>query len=138
MRFLENWLNKLEEKRSDDLNPRRNRQIHEKIRQYLQGIPDENRSAFDHLLAEYLSGRMRERLEATGLSRVAIFLGRSDCFRSIDIEGIVGKYYINLQIESDSFSLAFYESGPDEYVDYPLPSPDQPYDAVKTLIATLS
>ena len=55
MRFLKDWLNRLEEKQSDDLNPRRNRQLHEEIRLYLDDIPDENRSAFDHLLSEYLS-----------------------------------------------------------------------------------
>lgn len=41
MLFLKNWLNHPEEKQSDDLNPRRNRQLHEEIRLYLDGIPDE-------------------------------------------------------------------------------------------------
>lgn len=138
MYFLKDWLNKLDEKRSDDLNPRRNRQVHEEIRQYLQGIPDKNRSAFDHLLAEYLSGRMRKRFVAIGLSRVAIFIDWHDFHCGIDIEARFGKYYINLQIEPASFSLAFYEYGPDEYEDFPLLSPDQPYGAVKSLIEKLS
>lgn len=138
MRFLKNWLNRLEEKRSTDLNPRRNRQVHEEIRLYLSGIPAENRSAFDHLLDEYLSGRMRERLEAIGLNRISIFIGWNDFHRAIDIEGIFGKYYINLQIEPDSFSIASYEYGPDEYEDYPLLSPDQPYAAAKELTEKLS
>ena len=138
MSVIRSLLNKLEEKRSDDLNPRRNRQLHEEIQQHLQGIPDENRSAFDHLLGEYLSGRMRERLIAIGLNRIVITVSRHDFPCSIDIEGIWNRYYINLQIEPDSFSLAFYESGPDEYEDYPLTSPDQPYEKLKKLIKELS
>ena len=138
MLFLKNWLSYFEEKQSDDLNPRRNRQLHEEIRQYLQGIPAKNRSAFDHLLSEYLSGRMRERLEASGLNRIVICIARPDFRLGIDIEGRFGKHYINLQIEPDSFSLAFYEFGPDEYEDCPLSSPDQPYDTIKNLMEKLS
>ena len=138
MLFLKNWLSNLEVKQSDDLNSRRNRQRREEIRLYLDGIPDKNRSAFDHLLSEYLSGRMRERLEASGLNRIVICTGRPDFRLGIDIEARFGKYYINLQIEPASFSLAFYEYGPDEYEDFPLLSPDQPYAAVKALAEKLS
>ena len=138
MQSLKKLLTKLAEKQSTDLKSRRNQKLHEEIQLHMSGLPSENRSVFEHLLDEYLSGRMRERLKALGLNRIVISAGWQDFYRGIDIEGIFGKYYINLQIETDFFSLAFYEYGPEEYEDYPLTSPDQPYDELKRLIEKLS
>ncbi|MBQ7321014.1 MAG: hypothetical protein IJW99_02860 [Clostridia bacterium] len=108
-----------------------------KIQKYLEQKEDDNKCAFDDLLSDYLDGSLKENLALVKIERAEIHIDWFDDLKCIGIQGRYKKYYMDLQIYPNEFSVSFDPDEPDEDVRYPLESKEQVYrilsDTVKKL-----
>ena len=100
---------------------------------HLNAVPEEARSPFEHLLANWLSGQMEARIRLLGVRRLKIHVSWNDGPQVIYIEGLLGERYLELEIEPLTFSYACSDIEPDDYIDLPLDSPEQPYAVISHL-----
>lgn len=100
---------------------------------HLNAVPEEARSPFEHLLADWLSGQMEARIRLLGVRRLKIHISWNDGPQGIYIEGLIGERYLELEIEPLTFSYACSDIEPDDYIDLPLDSPEQPYAVISHL-----
>ena len=93
-------------------------------------------SPFDELLADYISGKMKEQLENMGVKKVDLHVDWHDDIKDSDIiiQGRINKYYVESQIEPEEFGIGCDPEEPDEYSYHPLESREGLYSAFeKTL-----
>lgn len=102
---------------------------------HLNGIPKEDRSPFDCLLADWMDGRMKNRLKELGVRRLSVHIGWQDNSRGIYIEGRLGERYLELEIEPFEFSYACSDIEPDDHLSLPLQSAEQIYAVIEHLAA---
>ena len=109
-----------------------------KIKAYLNSLGDD-KSPFDLLLSDYISGAMEKELRAKGIGRISTHI---DWHKDLKCIGIQGKYmcyytYIDILIYSDEFSIAYDFGEADDGVTYPLVSRDQVYETLYGIIKTI-
>ena len=97
-----------------------------KLQAYLNGRSTAN-NVFDILLGDYLSGNLKKALEEFGITRIDFCIDWSDDMKCIAIQGKYQKYYMDLQIYPDEFSLSFDPIEPDDDVIHLLESKEQVY-----------
>ncbi len=105
------------------------------INAYLRSLTDP--TAFDHLLSDTANKTMESRLRDIGLSHIDIHTGWHPQYRCIDIRARHGDYYLDIQIEPDTYSFAADLDEPDEGIDIPLVSADAFYKDVLHRIKSL-
>ena len=88
-------------------------------------------SPFDELLADCLSGSMKETLTNFGIRKVSVHIDWLPGYRCIGVQGVYHGSYLDLQIERDSISIGYDPVEPDEHCRYPLESREQVYTLVK-------
>lgn len=84
-------------------------------------------TAFDALLADWLSGRLRDSLAGLGLKRMEIHVDWLQDYQCIGIQGRADEYYVDIQIEPAAFAVACDRVEPDDPVEFPLESAGQFY-----------
>ena len=87
-----------------------------KIRDYLSGL-GENKSTFDMLLEDYLSGELKMDLQKIGLTRIELGV---DLFHTIWMQAKYGDYFVDIHIYTDEISIALDLDEADDGIDYPL------------------
>lgn len=108
-----------------------------KIQKYLEQKADDNKCAFDLLLSDYLDRSLKEYLASIGIKKADIHIDWFDDIKCIGIQGGYKKYYIDLQIYPNEFSISFDLDEPDEDVIYPLESKEQIYRVLSDIIKSL-
>ena len=108
-----------------------------KIKQYIENISDDERTSFDLLLCEYISGKLKSNLDTIGIHRIEIYIDWLDDIKCIGVQGKVNNYYVDIRIYQNEFCISCDEVEPDDDVNYPLESEEQLYDIIKKTIDNL-
>lgn len=90
-----------------------------------------NLSPFDELLADYLSGKMKDQFLAFGMKKVEIHIDWLTDYQCIGVQGVYHYSYLDLQIEPTEFSIGYDPNEPDEHANYPLESKEQVYSVIE-------
>ena len=88
---------------------------------------------FDELLADFLSGKMKDSFSALGIRKVEIHIDWLPDYRCIGVQGTFNHNYLDLQIEPTEFSVGYDSAEPDNHVYFPLENKNQVYTVVKQL-----
>lgn len=91
-------------------------------------------SAFDSLLSDYLDKTLQREFVRIGIRRLQIYLDWLADLKSIDIQGKYLKYFFEVRIEPNQFSISHDPDEPEEYIEYPLSSKEQLYLEVEKTI----
>lgn len=87
-----------------------------KIRNYLSEVGD-NKSTFDMLLEDYLSGELKGIFQNLGLTGIELGV---DLFHTIWMQAKYGDFFVEVQMHSDEFGIAVDLDEADDDVFYPL------------------
>ena len=104
-----------------------------KIKKYLEQ-KNEDKSAFDFLLSDYLDGALKQKLTATGIGKIAIYIDWLDDMKCIGIQGRYSQYYLDIQIYQNEFTISYDLDEADEEIEYPLESKEQFYSVFLNII----
>ena len=105
-----------------------------KIKTYLN-VKEEMFTPFDHLLSDYLSGELKNRLDGLGLQRLSIYIDWLPDYKCINIQGRYQKNYVDIQIEPSSFSIGCDPVEPDDHTEFVLEDLEQFYTAIRATIS---
>ena len=108
-----------------------------RILKYLQEKNGDALSAFDELLKQAVDGAMETKLGEIGLSSVSIHVDFSMDYRCIDVQSRYCRYYVEMQIEPEVFTVAYDLDEADDYTSYPLLRPEGFYDAIKQVVRAI-
>ncbi|MGN1480506.1 hypothetical protein [Porcipelethomonas sp.] len=88
----------------------------DKIRRYLDIIKTSgNFSAFEFLLSDYLSGKLKQKLSEIGFSKIEIYVDWLENYKCINIQGkSKSDIYIDFQAEKNEFFIALSKDEPDD------------------------
>ena len=98
-----------------------------KIRDYLSDLGD-NKSTFDMLLEDYLSGELKMDFQKMGLTKIELGV---DLFHTIWMQAKYGDYFVDIHIYTDEISIALDLDEADEGVDYPLTDKKEMMEIIK-------
>lgn len=112
-----------------------------KITEYLEAKKQEEYTAFDRLLAEYLSSVLKEKMQSFGIQKVDIYIDWSengkqgdDYSKCIGIMGRFREYYVDSQIYPKEFFFTIDPDEPDETEFIPLESAEQYYTYIQATL----
>ena len=108
-----------------------------KIQKYLNQKAESDKNTFDFLLCNYLDGTLKTDLESLGIAKNEIHIDWLDDIKCIGIQGRYKKYFADIQIYPDEFSISFDLDEPDDDVTYTLESKEQVYRVISEMVATL-
>ena len=108
-----------------------------KIAAYLQGIPSGEKTTFDLLLADYLDGTLKSRLESMGITKLEIYIDWHLDSKSISLQGRYKQYYMDACIDPDAYFVEFDMDEPDGEETYPLESREAVYQKFSGMILAL-
>ena len=108
-----------------------------KIQKYLEQKAESDKNVFDFLLCNYLDGTLKTDLELLGITKNEIHIDWLDEIKCIGIQGRYNKYFVDIQIYPDEFSISFDLDEPDDEITYILESKEQVYRVLSETIDTL-
>ena len=108
-----------------------------KIQKYLEQKTESDKTTFDFLLCNYLDGTLKTDLESVGITGTEIHIDWLDDIKCIGIQGRYKKYFADIQIYPDEFSISFDLDEPDDDITYTLESKKQLYRVISETIAML-
>ena len=108
-----------------------------KIQKHLEQKTESDKTTFDFLLCNYLDGTLKTDLESVGITRNEIHIDWLDDIKCIGIQGRYKKYFADVQIYPDEFSISFDLDEPDDDITYALESKEQLYRVISETIAML-
>lgn len=88
---------------------------------------------FDALLEDVLSGRMKQKMEAIDVKKIAIYIDWLPEYQCINLSGVHRRNQLDLQIEPSAFHIGCDPDEPDEHQFYPLNSAEQLYSIVQQI-----
>lgn len=95
-------------------------------------------SAFDGLLSDYMSGELKAGLLKLGVEKPEIHIDWLDDYRCIEVQGKYRKYYVELQVEKNEFSICYDADEPDDPQIYLLETKEQVYSVLEDILKKLS
>ena len=107
-----------------------------KIKTYLNNI-EGMYTPFDHLLSDYLSGELKNRLAGLGLQDISIHVDWLPDYKCINIQGRYLKNYVDIQIEPTRFSIGCDPDEPDEHSEVFLENRQQFYNVMTAQLAAV-
>lgn len=105
-----------------------------KIAHYLDSISADQFTPFDHLLYDYLHDELNARLSQLHINKLKYHIDWLDDYRCIAIGGECNQLFINIQIESAEFSIAYDADEPEDYASHTLIEKEQFYQTVETTL----
>ena len=108
-----------------------------RIRAYLQKLSQDEMTAFDCLLCDYLSGALAKEIAAMGICRAEICIDWYEDVKCIGVQGKYQRYYVDLQIYPEMFMLSADPDEPECERDIPLNSKEQLYSCVAEALLAL-
>lgn len=97
----------------------------------------DNLSPFDIILSDYLSGSLDLKMCQLSVKRITIHIDWLADYKCINIQGTVDDYYLDIQIEPFSFSVAYDKAESDVATEYLLKSPADFYKKTETIIQNI-
>lgn len=91
-----------------------------KLIEYLTKKEDKALTAFDMILSDYVAGSLKENLQDFGMNKINIYIDWQSNYKCINIQGKVDDYYFDIQIEPETFSLAYDKDEPDDATEFVL------------------
>ncbi len=91
-------------------------------------------TAFDTILSDYLSGSLKERLHELAMKKISIHIDWLSDYKCINIQGNVSDYYFDIQIEAETFSIAYDKDEPDDATEFVLQDVSSFYTAIENAI----
>lgn len=107
-----------------------------KIQTYLDRVGN-SKTAFDILLSDYFDGSIKKNLAAIGFEKISINIDWLDDYKCIGIQCKYQRYYVDIQIHNDEFSVSYDLDEPDEDIFYTLDSREQFYQALEDMLKTI-
>ena len=104
-----------------------------KIQVYLNNLGD-SKTTFDLLLFDYLDGSIKKDLESIGFEKISIHIDWLNDYKCIGIQCKYQRYYVDIQIHNDEFSVSYDIDESDEDIIYPLESKEQMYKDLSNVI----
>lgn len=108
-----------------------------KIAHHLDSIPANQFTPFDHLLYDYLHGELNARLSQMHISELKYHIDWLDDYKCIEVDGVCNQVFINIQIESAEFSIAYDADEPDDYTSHALLGKEQFYQTVEAAVSEI-
>lgn len=108
-----------------------------KIQKYLNQKAESDKNAFDFLLCNYLDGTLKTELESLGITRNEIHVDWFDDVKCIGIQGRYKKYFADIQIYLNEFSVSFDSDEPNDDISYAFKCKEQLYNVISETINTL-
>ena len=108
-----------------------------KIQTYLEQKTESDKTTFYFLLCDYLDGTLKTDLESLGITKNQIHIDWLDDIKCIGLQGRYKKYFADIQIYPDEFSISFDLDEPDDDITYAFESKDQLYRMISETISTL-
>lgn len=105
-----------------------------KIAHYLDSISADQFTPFDHLLYDYLHDELNARLSQLHINKLKYHIDWLDDHRCIVIDGECNQLFINIQIESAEFSIAYDADEPEDYASHTLIEKELFYQTVETTL----
>lgn len=105
-----------------------------KIAHHLDSIPTDQFTPFDHLLYDYLHGELNARLSQMHISELKYHIDWLDDYKCIEVDGKCNQLFINIQIESAEFSIAYDADEPDDYTSHALLDKEKFYQTVEATV----
>ena len=105
---------------------------------YMNGITDAERSAFDSLVSDYLSGVLKTDILACGITKIEIHVDWFDDIKCIGIAGRYGRFFVQIDIYPEAFDVRYDQDEPDEAENHPLESKEQVYSILKEKIELMN
>ena len=87
-----------------------------KIQKYLEQKAESDKNAFDFLLCNYLNGTLKTDLELLGITKNEIHIDWLDDIKCIGIQGRYNKYFADIQIYPNEFSISFDLDEPESHI----------------------
>ena len=104
-----------------------------KIEKYLADKKAEERTAFDEMLSDYLSGELKRKLESFGMRKVDIHIDWLPKYKCMGAQGKAGGFW-NIQIDPTEFLISFDKDEPDDDNFYPLESKAKTYEIIERMV----
>lgn len=109
-----------------------------KLMEYLsKRQADKALTAFDTILSDYLSGSLKERLHDLTMERISIHMDWLPDYKCMSIQGKVNDYYFDIQIEPETFTIAWDQDEPDDAVEFVLQDVSSFYGAIENVISKI-
>lgn len=109
-----------------------------KVRRYLaERRAAGTETAFDRLLADWLCGGLAAVLCESGMTVLELHIDWLKMYRCIEVVGRYEAYLIEIQIEPDSYAVAYDADEPDDAVTWPLESAEAFYAQIRRLLTQL-
>ena len=105
-----------------------------KIAHYLDSISADQFTPFDYLLYDYLHDELNAILSQLHINKLKYHIDWLDDYRCIAIDGECNQLFINIQIESAEFSIAYDADEPEDYASHTLIEKEQFYQTVETTL----
>lgn len=105
-----------------------------KIAHHLDSISADQFTPFEHLLYDYLHGELNARLSQMHISKLKYHIDWLHDYRCIAVDGECNQLFINIQIESSEFSIAYDAEEPDDYISHTLHEKEQFYQTVEAAV----
>ena len=109
-----------------------------KIQKYLESISVENRTPFEQLLQDYLSGDLKNKLNNIGINKISIHIDWLDDYKCMGIQAKYNEYYMDCQIFENEFTLAFDLDEADDDAEYLLKDREYFYSIISKAIETIA
>ena len=106
-----------------------------KIIEYLSSRhADKALTTFDAILSDYISGSLEERLRELAMKKISIYVDWLSDYKCITIQGKVSNYYFDIQIEPETFSIAYDKDEPDDATEFVLQDIQSFYNILENVI----
>ena len=91
-------------------------------------------TTFDTILSDYLSGSLKGRLHELDMKKISIHIDWLSDYKCINIQGKVSDYFFDIQIEPQTFSIAFDKDEPDYATEFVLQDVPSFYSVIENAI----
>ena len=108
-----------------------------KISEYLTGKQNAQSTAFDVILADYLSGALKRKLQDLSMQKIEIHIDWLPEYQCINIAGKANGFFFDIQVEPSTFSLAYDKDEPDDAADFLLKDAMSFYQTIESAIAKI-
>ncbi len=107
----------------------------EKINKYLsKKQADKSSTIFEIILSDYLSGSLKKRLHELAMKKISIHIDWLPDYKCINVQGKVSDYYFDIQIEPETFSIAYDKGEPDDATEFVLEDVSSFYSVIENTI----
>ena len=91
-------------------------------------------TTFDTILSDYLSGSLKGRLHELDMTKISIHIDWLSDYKCINIQGKVSDYYFDIQIEPQTFSIAYDKDEPEDATEFVLQDVPSFYSVIENAI----